>query len=116
MARATDASGETQPFTQEWNPSGYGWNVVQRVGVNVSATPQAIAAVEERRGGGAVPDSYKEACMTCHQDDVIRQQRLTKAQWDRELTKMSNWGAPVTPENHDAILNFLAQQYGPRPR
>jgi DMSO/TMAO reductase YedYZ molybdopterin-dependent catalytic subunit len=116
MARATDASGETQPFTQEWNPSGYGWNVVQRVGVNVSATPQAVAAVEERRGGGAVPDSYKEACMTCHQDDVIRQQRLTKAQWDRELTKMSNWGAPVTPENHDAILNFLVQQYGPRPR
>jgi DMSO/TMAO reductase YedYZ molybdopterin-dependent catalytic subunit len=116
MARATDASGETQPFTQEWNPSGYGWNVVQRIGVNVSAAPQAVAAVDERRGGGAVPDAYRSACLTCHEEDVIRQQRLTKAQWDRELTKMSNWGAPVTPENHDSLLNFLVQQYGPRPR
>jgi DMSO/TMAO reductase YedYZ molybdopterin-dependent catalytic subunit len=116
MARARDTSGDTQPFAQEWNPSGYGWNVVQRVGVTVSANPQSIAAVEEKRGGGAVPDAYKDTCLTCHVEDVIRQQRLTRAQWDRELTKMSNWGAPVTPENHDSILNYLVQQYGPRPR
>jgi hypothetical protein len=61
-------------------------------------------------------DSFKDTCMTCHGDDVIRQQRLTRAQWDREITKMTNWGAPVKPENRDSILNYLAQQYGPRPR
>jgi sulfite dehydrogenase len=116
MARATDASGDKQPFTQEWNPSGYGWNVVQKVGLNVAeSAPPAPQATTSTLFGGP-PDAYKDTCVTCHQEDVIRQQRLTKAQWDRELTKMSNWGAPVTPENHDTILNYLVQQYGPRPR
>src|SRR5579884_1533778 len=34
LSRARDAAGNTQPFDQEWNPSGYGWNVVPRVGVD----------------------------------------------------------------------------------
>jgi DMSO/TMAO reductase YedYZ molybdopterin-dependent catalytic subunit len=118
MARATDASGDTQPFTQEWNPSGYGWNVVQRVGVNVMENPpttmqgSVINPVPQPPPTGV----YKDTCLTCHEEDVIRQQRLTRAQWDRELTKMSNWGAPVKPDNHDAILDYLVQHFGPRPR
>ena len=35
LARARDAAGNTQPLDQEWNPSGYAWNVVPRVGVDV---------------------------------------------------------------------------------
>jgi DMSO/TMAO reductase YedYZ molybdopterin-dependent catalytic subunit len=109
MARASDASGATQPFAQEWNPSGYGWNVVQRIGVNVVENLQPTM---QGMPGGV----FKDTCMSCHGEDVIAQQRLTRAQWDREMTKMTNWGAPVTPENHDSILNYLAQQFGPRPR
>jgi len=119
MARARDAGGETQPFTQEWNPSGYGWNVAQRVGVNVLENPPQmngqglmIPSVVD----SAPPAAYKDTCLACHEEDVIRQQRLTRAQWDREITKMTNWGAPVKPENHDSILNYLVQQFGPRPR
>ena len=118
MARATDASGDKQPFAQEWNPSGYGWNVVQRVGITASSTLDM-----GMRGGIITPTStteppaaYKETCLACHEEDVIRQQRLTRAQWDREITKMTNWGAPVKPENRDSILNYLVQQFGPRPR
>ena len=118
MARATDASGDRQPLAQEWNPSGYGWNVVQRVGLNVLENPPAASGGVEASGIFAGPPAaYKDTCQTCHSEDVIRQQRLTKkAQWDRELTKMKNWGAPVTTENHDSILDYLAQRYGPRPR
>ncbi len=118
MARATDASGATQPFVEEWNPSGYGWNVVQKVGVNVLENPQPTmqGAMTIDKLVGGPPEPYKSTCLTCHEEDVIRQQRLTRAQWDRELTKMTNWGAPVNPQNHDAILNYLANQYGPRPR
>jgi hypothetical protein len=118
MARASDASGATQPFAQEWNPSGYGWNVVQRIGVNVVENLQPtmqgslITPPQQSMPGGV----FKDTCMSCHGEDVIAQQRLTRAQWDREMTKMTNWGAPVTPENHDSILNYLAQQFGPRPR
>lgn len=111
MARATDASGDSQPFVQEWNPSGYGWNVVQRVGVNVLKNPPLTV-----QGGmispppaPAQPAGYKDTCLTCHEEDVIRQQHLTPVQWDREITKMTNWGAPVTPENRGAILNYLTR-------
>jgi hypothetical protein len=44
---------------------------------------------------------------------MIRQQRLTPAQWDRELNKMTGWGAKVNPGDRDAILQYLSQ-YGPR--
>jgi DMSO/TMAO reductase YedYZ molybdopterin-dependent catalytic subunit len=117
MARATDASGAKQPFVQEWNPSGYGWNVVQKVGVNVLENPPQPVYVD---GGiynlGSIPAEYKNTCESCHGEDVVSQQHITRAQWDRELTKMKNWGAPVTPENHDAILDYLVQRFGPRPR
>ncbi len=34
-ARATDAAGRVQPVEAEWNPSGYMWNAVDRIGVMV---------------------------------------------------------------------------------
>jgi DMSO/TMAO reductase YedYZ molybdopterin-dependent catalytic subunit len=116
MARAKDASGDTQPFVQEYNPSGYGWNVVQKVGVNVAENPQAPPFRPPAITGGMYPDTYEATCLTCHGEDVIRQQRLTRAQWDRELTKMTNWGAPVNSGNHDSILNYLTSYFGPRSR
>jgi DMSO/TMAO reductase YedYZ molybdopterin-dependent catalytic subunit len=118
MARATDASGSTQPFAEEWNPSGYGWNVVQTVGVNVVENPQTTASGGTDGSGifGGPPLAYKDTCLACHEEDVIRQQRLTRAQWDREITKMTNWGAPIKPDNRDSILNYLAQRYPVRPR
>jgi hypothetical protein len=117
MARATDASGDRQPLAQEWNPSGYGYNVVQKIGLNVMALPQNIAGskLAPEPPPGPPAGAYKDTCIGCHEEDVIAQQRLTKAQWDRELTKMTNWGAQVTPQNHDSILDYLVQHYGPRP-
>ncbi|MFN0124351.1 MAG: molybdopterin containing oxidoreductase, partial [Blastocatellia bacterium] len=37
MARATDDKGRVQPLAPQWNPSGYLWNVIDRVRVNVEA-------------------------------------------------------------------------------
>src|SRR4029434_3422770 len=97
LARARDSSGDTQPMVQEWNPSGYLWNVIARVDVNAgkpSGPPPTPAESD------AVPplNGFRERCLVCHDDDVIRQQRLTRAQWEREIDKMVNWGARVSPE------------------
>jgi sulfite oxidase len=117
LARARDAAGNTQPFDQEWNPSGYGWNVVPRVGVDVvkelssapqPAQPSALQAAQ--------PSGFRNTCLVCHEDDVIRQQRLTRAQWDRELKKMTGWGAQVKDEEREGLLDYLFANYGPRPR
>jgi DMSO/TMAO reductase YedYZ molybdopterin-dependent catalytic subunit len=34
-ARATDSKGRVQPIEAEWNPSGYLWNALDRIGVTV---------------------------------------------------------------------------------
>jgi DMSO/TMAO reductase YedYZ molybdopterin-dependent catalytic subunit len=37
MSRATDDKGKTQPVVPQWNPSGYLWNVIDKVRINVKA-------------------------------------------------------------------------------
>jgi DMSO/TMAO reductase YedYZ molybdopterin-dependent catalytic subunit len=118
MARATDKSGAAQPMTQEWNPSGYGWNVAHRVGVSAvksisNAVPAPAAAPTASPGPAA---KFKASCNACHEEDIIAQQRLNRAQWGREIDKMVRWGAQVKPEDRESFLDFLTGSYGPRPR
>jgi len=37
LSRATDSAGRVQPFVPAWNPSGYLWNGIDRIGVTVEA-------------------------------------------------------------------------------
>jgi Mo-co oxidoreductase dimerisation domain/Oxidoreductase molybdopterin binding domain len=115
MARARDASGDTQPLAQEWNPAGYLWNVVPHVHVNVGPEPSSVPISFSATITPSAPAPVKTACLVCHEEDVIRMQRLTPAQWDREVNKMTGWGARVKPEDREAILKYLSQ-YGPRPQ
>jgi len=125
LARARDGLGNTQPLEQEWNPAGYGWNVVPRVGIDVvqelsaasnPAQPSGSNIAQPAGSSIAQPAGLQTACGVCHGDDVIRQQRLTRAQWDRELNKMTGWGAKVNADERDGILNYLFGNYGHRPR
>ena len=116
MARARDAAGNSQPFDQEWNPSGYAWNVVPRVGVSaVNTIPAETARVQPAASAIEPPAAYKSTCLACHDEDVIRQQRLTRPQWDAEINKMTGWGAKVSDQDRSALLDYLAGRFGPRP-
>lgn len=97
-ARATDSNGYSQPYEQEWNPSGYLWNVVHTVRVDVQ--PLTAAA-------------YRNACLSCHNEDLMRGQKLTKVQWEREVEKMVRWGAQVPPEQKASLIEFLAARFKP---
>jgi len=116
LARARDAAGHTQPFEQEWNPSGYLWNVVPRLRVAVGGAPPQPAPPQMRETIGVAPPVFARACGGCHEDDVVRQQRLSRAQWDREINKMVGWGANVSGEDRSSLLEFLSRAYGVRPR
>ncbi|MBI1897145.1 MAG: molybdopterin-dependent oxidoreductase [Acidobacteria bacterium] len=119
MARAFDTLGRTQPFVQEWNPSGYLNNTVHQVAVEISDSPgpRAVPA------GGSTgqmekfkpPQSYRTACLACHQEDIIMQQRLTRVQWAADVDKMVRWGAKVNPKEREEIIEYLLRLYGPRP-
>jgi DMSO/TMAO reductase YedYZ molybdopterin-dependent catalytic subunit len=115
LARARTASGDEQPAEQPWNPSGYLWNTVQRIEVTaVDREPMTYGFAGDRYT--TYPPGYKEACHVCHGEDIVEGQKLTRAQWERELDKMSRWGAQVKPEQRESILEYLTRNFGPRPR
>ena len=64
----------------------------------------------------AQPAAFSSACVACHDQDVIEQQRLTRAQWDLEINKMIGWGAKVREEDRGGLLDYLSSNFGPRPR
>ena len=110
VARAKDAAGNVQPMEQQWNPSGYLWNVAAPKEVVVSRTERQPVIP-----GGAVvgdqPPGYRAACLTCHEEDIIRMQKLNSAQWDREINKMTGWGAEIRPEDKEGIVNYLKSNF-----
>lgn len=57
---------------------------------------------------------YKRACLTCHEDDLIESQRLSRAGWVRSVDKMIRWGAVVSATEKDALIDYLAARYPPR--
>jgi hypothetical protein len=112
MARARDASGDVQPLVAEWNPSGYLWNAAHQVGVSVSTSVHRAAPTQLSKPDAPAPQVVKTACLPCHGTDIMEQQRLTPAQWEREIDKMIRWGAPVKPEDRPAILKYLLEISG----
>jgi hypothetical protein len=110
MAQATDAAGEKQPFAEDWNPSGYLYNVVHQVRVDVgaSAAPPLEAPAPQIP---PFPPKVKVACAGCHAEEMVAGQKLTRGQWEREVDKMVRWGAQVKPEDRAALIDFLASQF-----
>src|SRR6266481_1683036 len=110
MARAKNAAGQVQPLSQEWNPSGYLWNVAQPIDVEVSSKqPEKSPPDDHKRA--PQPPGYQAACLTCHDEAMMKQQHITRAQWDREADKMVRWGAPLKPEEREGILKYLSDQF-----
>jgi sulfite oxidase len=109
LSRATNEAGQSQPLSQEWNPSGYLWNVAQPITITISA--QAPAAAGAATQEAAHPEGYQAACLGCHDEHMMQQQRLNRAQWDREINKMTGWAAPLKPQDREAVLNYLSGQF-----
>jgi hypothetical protein len=84
----------------EWNPGGYLWNGVDRVQVQVAAPYEAARAEQ----------TLKSRCTVCHDTDLIDAQRLDAEGWRRELAKMQGWGANLSPEEQELLVNHLVQR------
>jgi hypothetical protein len=119
MARAWDRQGRTQPLVQEWNPQGYLNNVVQQVAIEHGYQPERPERAQTRAAPPAPefqpPSGYSAACLSCHGEDIIHEQRLSRVQWAEEVDRMIAWGAPVKAPERDRIVEYLVRLYGPRP-
>jgi len=54
------------------------------------------------------------ACSRCHAPELATAQRLTRDQWQATISKMANLGAEASDNEFEAILNYLAQNFGPQ--
>lgn len=75
-------------------------------------TPSPVASHIVATAGTEV--IYKRACFSCHEDDLVEAQRLTRAGWTREVEKMVRWGAVVPDADKEALIEYLAARYPPR--
>ena len=73
--------------------------------------PQPMAAHASTDAGAA---TYRRACLSCHDADIIEQQKLTPAGWTRTVEKMMRWGATVADADKQPLVGYLAARYGPR--
>lgn len=52
-------------------------------------------------------------CGICHSTDLVTQQRLDRPHWTATVDKMIRWGAGLSPEERDRLVEYLAMQYHP---
>ncbi len=57
----------------------------------------------------------RNKCLTCHEADLIVQQRLSRAGWVREVEKMMRWGASVKDDEKEILADYFAARFTPRP-
>ena len=76
---------------------------------NFGPKPAASHATSE---AGAA--SYRRACLTCHEADIIEQQKLSRTGWTRSVEKMMRWGATIGDTEKEPLIDYLAARFGPR--
>jgi sulfite oxidase len=116
LSRATDTRGRVQPVVAEWNPSGYLWNGIDQVRLNVGiATPSPTAGAPRLEPPASHPGKavYDARCLACHDDRLVGQQRLSPRGWSAEVDKMVGWGAGVTETEKASLIEYLAQRFHP---
>jgi len=58
--------------------------------------------------------TYKRACLSCHDADIIEQQKLSKTGWTNSVNKMVRWGAAVPETEREPLADYLFSRFPPR--
>ena len=74
-------------------------------------SPKPAASHGNTDAGAA---TYKRACQTCHDSDIIEQQQLSKTGWTRSVEKMMRWGAQVTDADKEPLVDYLVSRFPAR--
>ena len=72
--------------------------------------PRPVASHPATEAGAA---TYQRVCLTCHEADIVEQQRLTPTGWTRSVEKMMRWGATVNDAEKQPLIDYLAARFGP---
>ena len=58
--------------------------------------------------------TFKRACLSCHDADIVEQQKLSKAGWTNSVNKMVRWGAAIPDAEKEPLVDYLASRFPPR--
>ena len=73
--------------------------------------PKPAASHATTEAGAA---SYRRACLTCHEADIIEQQKLSRTGWTRSVEKMMRWGATIGDTEKEPLIEYLSSRFGPK--
>jgi cytochrome c len=84
--------------------------------VLLAGRPAPTLAQDEFQGlaeGPGQEETYY-ACTPCHSIHLVKQQRLSRARWEKTLRWMvEEQGMPeLAPEEHALVLDYLVSHYG----
>jgi mono/diheme cytochrome c family protein len=89
-------------------------------GASAAASASANASADAGDGAAATAASaldgeklVRDACLSCHTEHMLAQQRLTPAQWQKTVGKMVIWGANLDPKEIDPVVAYLVSTSGP---
>jgi len=73
----------------------------------------ALLAQSPELPAGRMQKRAITACMECHDSSILVQQRLSRPAWEKEVDKMTKWGALVDPKERDALVDYFAGNFAP---
>lgn len=88
---------------------GAGANASASADANADAGDGAAAATATALDGKKL---VRDACLSCHSEHMLAQQRLTPAQWQKTVGKMVIWGANLDPKEIDPVVAYLVSTSG----
>ena len=72
----------------------------------------AAPAPSEDLPDGPGRQTTSARCLTCHGAGLIREQRLSRAGWVREVDKMIGWGVSLSATEKDEVVNYVSARFG----
>lgn len=83
--------------------------------IGAESPPMMERVYPDTLPAGTGVDIAGRACILCHATTLIVQQRKDSTAWEKTLTQMSLWGAPLVAEERDTLRAYLVEHFGPRP-
>ena len=80
------------------------------------ASSNARAAYPARFPPGPGSDIAERSCTLCHSPMLVTQQAKDSLGWEKSLSLMEKWGAPVAPAERDSLRAYLLARFGARPK
>ena len=61
---------------------------------------------------GPGDDIAARSCVICHSAMLVTQQAKDSLGWEKTLSLMEKWGAPIARVEHDSLRTYLVTRFG----